>query len=346
MENEIKQQDTRKVINVVAVFKKVRQHYKVFTIVALVTFALSSIYILTVPRYYTTDTKLAPEIGSAAEGGAVGSIASSLGFDLSNMSSQDAITPTLYPDLMKDNKFLFRFFAIKVKTQDGKITSNYYEYLFNNKYSKGLFTPEVAASDSKIPSTNANPYIVTEVQDKILTEIRENVKIAVDTKTSVITITTTDNDPLVCKTLADSICNLLKEFITSYRTTKARADVAYYKDLAKKAKTQYERARQLYGCYSDSYSDVVLESYRSKQNDLENDMQLKYNTYTQFEQQLQASVAKLQEKTPAFTVLKGAAVPRKPAGPKRMIFVLIMMCLTFFGTLIWTLRSEIKDIFK
>ncbi len=346
MENEIKESNTRKVINLATVVKKVRQKYKLFAIVALITFILSCAYILTVPRYYTTDTKLAPELGGGAEGGAVSSIASTLGFDLSNMSSQDAITPTLYPDLMKDNKFLFSFFDIPVKTKDSKTTSSYYEYLYNQEHGKGIFSSKDNPNDGKNPGKDADPYVVTKAQDKILTQIRRNVKIAVDSKTGVITITTTDNDPFVCKTLADSISSLLKEFITTYRTSKARADVAYYTDLAQKAKKQYEKARQLYGSYSDSNVDAVLESFRSKQNDLENDMQLKYNTYTQFEQQLQASVAKLQEKTPAFTMLKGAAVPIKPAGPKRMIFVLIMVCLTFFATLVWSLRKEIKDVFK
>ena len=56
-------------------------------------------------------------------------------------------------------------------------------------------------------------------------------------------------------------------------------------------------------------------------------MQLKYTTYTTLNTQLQASKVKVQEKTPAFTVLKGADVPLKPAGPKRMRFVILMLFL-------------------
>lgn len=346
MENNIGQPNSKKVINLVSIIKKIRQNYIVFAIIAFITIVLSAIYIYNVPRYYTTDTKLAPEVNSAADGGTVGSIASSLGFDLSNMASQDAITPMLYPDLMKDNKFIFKFFNITVKTKDGKNTSCYYKYLYDQLHQPVFFSSKETPKNDKLPDKNADPYNVNKTQDEILTKIRSDVKIAVDSKTGVITITTIAEDPFVCKILADSIQGLLKEFITSYRTTKARADVAYYKDLTLKAKAQYEKARQLYGTFSDANSDVVLESYRSKQSDLENDMQLKYNTYTQFEQQLQASVAKLQEKTPAFTTLKGAAVPTRPAGPKRMIFILIMTMLTFFITLTWSLRKEIKDIFK
>jgi uncharacterized protein involved in exopolysaccharide biosynthesis len=92
---------------------------------------------------------------------------------------------------------------------------------------------------------------------------------------------------------------------------------------------------------SDANSKAVLRSVELKLEDMENDMQLKFNTYTTINTQLQASKAKVQERTPAFTTLKGAAVPIKPAGPKRMIFVAVMLVLTFFGTSIYILRDII-----
>ena len=75
---------------------------------------------------------------------------------------------------------------------------------------------------------------------------------------------------------------------------------------------------------------------------MENDMQLKFNAYTTINAQLEAAKAKVQEKTPAFTVLKGASVPVKPAGPKRMIFVAIMLVLATFCTIVYLFINEIK----
>ena len=73
----------------------------------------------------------------------------------------------------------------------------------------------------------------------------------------------------------------------------------------------------------------MLESIRAKQNDLENDMQLKYNTYTTLMTQYQTAKAKVQERTPAFTIVRGASMPIKPSGPKRLIFVLGMVVVVF-----------------
>ena len=62
--------------------------------------------------------------------------------------------------------------------------------------------------------------------------------------------------------------------------------------------------------------------------------------------QYQAAKAKVQERTPAFTIVKGAAVPVKASGPKRMIFVLSMLFLAFIATTLYIAKAELKDLFK
>ena len=86
-----------------------------------------------------------------------------------------------------------------------------------------------------------------------------------------------------------------------------------------------------------------MESFKSKQDDLENDMQLKYNTYSTLNTQLQAAKAKIQEKTPAFTLIQGAAVPIKASEPKRMLFVLGTMIFAFILISIYVLKDIIKE---
>ncbi|MDY5849539.1 MAG: chain-length determining protein, partial [Prevotella sp.] len=105
-------------------------------------------------------------------------------------------------------------------------------------------------------------------------------------------------------------------------------------------------ARRLYGNYADANTDVTLESFRAKQEDLENDMQLKFNTYSTLMTQYQAAKAKVQERTPAFTVVKGAAVPVKPTGPKRMLFVIAMLFLSFITTSLFITKKDLLDLFK
>lgn len=69
---------------------------------------------------------------------------------------------------------------------------------------------------------------------------------------------------------------------------------------------------------------MQLASLQSKQDDMENDMQLKYNAYSAMVTQYQAAKAKVQERTPAFTIVKGAAVPIKQ--PNQSVCYLYLEC--------------------
>lgn len=303
-----------------------------FTIVPCVLI-LSSIYIFSKPRYYTTETTMAPELSGSMSTGALGSIASSFGIDINDMQTSDAITPYLYPNLMDDNGFVAKTFNIKVESKDKDIKTDYYTYL--KKYQKHSWMENCVGAIKKVftkkkpgKPTKFNPYAPSKDDDAIMEQIRDKIKLTIDKKNGIISISATAQDPVICKTLADSVRSLLQNYITEYRTNKAKADYEYYKNLTEEAKESYERQRQKYGSYADANTDVILESVKAKQEDLENDLQLKYNTYSTLVTQMQAAQAKVREKTPVFTLLKGASVPIKPSGPKRMIFLLGMMFLT------------------
>ena len=340
------------VIDLRVIFNKIWSRRKLFYKVLPVVLILSCIYIFSIPRYYTSDTKLAPELGNSMSGGTLGSIASSFGIDLGEMQTSDAITPLLYPDLMEDNKFVAELFNIKVVAEDGEINTTYYDYL-EKKQKKAWWRYPISwikklfkSKDTKKGGKGEfNPYYLTRKQDGVVNAMRDNILLKVDKKTGVITISATAQDPLIAKSLADSVRVKLQTFITDYRTNKSRIDEQYYKKLVDEAKADYERARRIYGSYADANMDVTLESFRAEQTDLENDMQLKYNTYTTLMTQYQAAKAKVQERTPAFTILKGASVPIKPTGPKRMLFVAGMMLLTLFGTAFWIVRKDLHITF-
>lgn len=341
-------------INVSEMLKAMLGKKKLLLVSLPITILVSSLIIICVPRSYTASAMLVPEIENSVDMGDVGSLASSFGINLNQLGGTDAISPLLYPELLNDNGFVASLLKIQVQTQDGVIKCSYYEYLKRHQKHawwtktmgavKRIFkSKKVSMQRGKNKGELNNPYYLSKEDDDILGAVRSLIGLTVDKKTGVITIHTEAQDPLICKSLADSVSSKLQVFITNYRTQKARHDVEYYKSLTAKTKADYEKARRLYGGYSDSNMDLVLESVRSKQADLENDMQLKFNAYTAMVTQLQAAEAKLRERTPAFTTLQGACVPIKPAKPRRMIFVLAMTMLVFVGELIYILKGYILN---
>ena len=333
------------VIDLNVIIKKLWANRRLFYKVLPIVFVLSCIYALSLPRYYTSEVKLAPELDNGGTAGALSSIASSFGFDLGEMQTSDAITPLLYPDLMEDNGFVAGMFNIQVKSKDGEIDTNYHDYLKTKQKKPWWQYPTSWLTQMfKKKSTDGgqfDPYQLSKDDDGIAESIRNNVSIKIDKKTGVITINAKAQDPLVCKTLADSITEHLQVFITDYRTNKARTDYAYYKELTDNAKREYEKVRQMYGSMSDANTKIAMRSVELKLEDMENDMQLKFNAYTTLSTQLEAARAKVQERTPAFTVIKGAAVPVKHSGPKRMLFVLAMLFLATVATAFWLVREDL-----
>lgn len=336
-------------VNYQLVLKEIWKRRKLYFIGLPIVFILSCLYIICIPRTYTSETKMAPEVDSPTSGGALGSIASSFGFDLSEIQTSDAITPLLYPQLIDDNGFVSELFSIKVASQKGDIKTDLYtyykqyqQYPWWSKVIGGITDLFKTKTLNEKSSAKFDPYVLTKKEDDIMSSIRNSIKISVDKKSGVITIITKAQDALICKTIADSVRGHLQQYITRYRTNKARKDYVYYKNLTEEAKAQYEKARRLYGGYADANTDIVLESFRSKQNDLENDMQLKFNTYSTLNTQLQAAKAKIQEKTPAFTLIQGALVPIKASEPKRMFFVLGMTIFAFVLISIYVLKDITK----
>ena len=337
-----------KIIDVQSIAKKILSNRKAYIKPLLIVFVQSCIYIFSLPRYYSSDAKLAPEMGGDMGGGTLSSIAASFGFNMGDMQTSDAITPLLYPVLMDDNGFVAKLFPIKVTTSEGN-SYTYFDYLKKHQkktWWSGFFN-SVKKLFKKKPkgkvgnSPEFDPYNLSMEDDGVLKHIQDNIKMTADKKTGIISISVEDQDPLICRSMADSLLLLLQEFITEYRTNKARIDADYYTVLADSAKAEYEKASALYARYADTNLNTVFESYRTKLSSLENDMSLKYNTYSAINTQLQAARSKVQERTPAFTVIQGAAIPVKPAGPKRMIFVFAMMLLTFIGTTFYVyLRKE------
>ena len=326
---------------------------RTFVKVWIVTFILSCIWIFPQPRFYTCTVKLAPEMSGEQSIGGFSSIASSFGINVGGATGQDAIYPELYPDLFENPEFIVGLYDIQVTTKDGDISTDYFTYMKNHQKKnmltwpyyyvmgriKALFTKE----DKTPRATGAkgiDPFMMNRKDYDLMLSIMGHLSCTTDKKTDVISINVKDQDPLVCAIMADSVKQHLQKFIIQYRTSKAKEDVEHFQQMRDSAEIEYNIAMERNSHFCDSHKDVILQSYQSKQNKLETDLSLKQNSLTAMETQLQSSKLKLQEKTPSFTTLKSATVPVKPAGPKRMVFVIGMLFLSTFATALWLCKGH------
>ncbi len=333
-------------------WKDIKNHRKLYYKVLSITFVVSAILLIGTPNYYRCTVKLAPELSGSKSTSSLASIASSFGLNIGsgNMGSE-ALFPTLYPDLMNSVAFRASLFSIKVQREDEDSIITYYDYL-NEGQKKSLLEYSILPFkwakdyvlsliiDEEDNTGKINPFKLTKEQFEIVEEMEKTVSCDVDNKTLVITIDVTDQDPLIAATMADSVQMHLQEFITDYRTRKARIDLEYNQKLYKEAQDRYEKARRRSAAYNDANQHVIFDRIRSEQVRLENEMNLQYQAYSQISAQLRLSEAKVQEDTPAFTLLQPATVPVKKAGPKRFLICLAVLLIVFVVTTIYIWYKE------
>ena len=319
------------------------------------TLVVSVIIAMSIPNYYTCTVKLAPELsGGNKSAGGLASLASSFGVNLnSGGNGVDAIIPSLYPDLMNSVAFKASLFPVKVQQDGEDSTMTYYDYLLNHQRKPWWTTAKSAlfsAFKSEKPTVNTqkvNPFRLTEEQYGVIEMMGSKVFCDVDILTMVITINVTDQDPLVAATMADSVQVHLQKVITDYRTQKARIDLAYNQKLFKEAKDRYEKARRRSAAYNDANQRAFLERIRSEASDLENEKQLQLTAYTQVASQLQLAEAKVQEDTPAFTLLQPATVPLVKSGPnrKQIVFILLFIVIIVTSVYVFYVEGHLKKLF-
>ena len=343
-------------INIVEVIKLLYADSKKVCIYSIVAGIVGVALAFGTPKIYKSTVILAPEESGAGFSGSISSLASMVGMNMKIGQTGDALYPEIYPDLMSSTDFIVGLFPIKVITDKTKEQYTYQDYLQNHQklaisdypvaLAKNLIE-KLKKDDEPGPGHKVNPFRLTKKEDEIAKAISSKIDCSVDKKTNVITIVVEDQDPLIAATIADSTQLHLQKAITIYRTHKARIDLEYMNKLYDEARKQYDKARQTYAAYADANQDVLLKAYQMKEEDLENDMQLKYNIYQQVVEQRQLAQAKLQERTPAFTIVQRATVPIKHSSRPKVITLAIWMLLGFMlrsGILLWKNRQQFINI--
>jgi len=318
---------------------------------------LGLVVAFSIPKEYTTSVTLAPEVGGKSGAGNLGALASMAGINIGSGSGEEALSPDLYPDIVKSTPFLLDLFPVKVASLDSGKPLPLYDYM--DKHQRAPWWGMVTAAPFKAlgwvvslvkdkpevtAETKPDPFRLTTEQAKITKAISDRIVTSVDKKSGVISLSVTMQDPLVSAVLTDKVMQNLQSYITEYRTNKAKRDLVYTEKLYKEAQQDYYSAQQKYASFADSNLDIVLTGYRTRLERLQNEATLAYGLYNQISQQLQLAKAKVQEVTPVYTVVQPASVPLQPESPKKPMILIGFIFLAFVGSVGWILF--IKDLMK
>lgn len=345
-----------KEIDLIELAQKVWAERKLILKVCGIALVVGLVVAFSIPKEYTTKVTLAPETSSGKSGlGSMGALAAMAGINIGSGSGEDALSPELYPDIVSSTPFLLELFDVQVVNQKGTLETSLYDYLDEHQKAPwwgvvisapfkalGWAVSLVKEKPDSAKNAKVDPFKLSPEQAGIAHELSSRIKITSDKKTGVTTLAVTMQDALISAALTDTVMHRLQNYITDYRTNKARHDLAFSEKLFKEAKENYYAAQQKYARFTDGNQDIILQSYKAEQERLQNEMNLAYNVFNQVAQQLQMAKAKVQEITPVYTVVQPATVPLRPEKPNKMIILVGFIFLAGVGAVGWILF--IKDL--
>ena len=309
---------------------------------------------ISIPKQYTVEVSLSPEMGNNKGGGLSGLAASFLGSGVTMGDGTDALNASLSADIVSSTPFLLELSNMKVPVS-GSEEISLSSYL-NEESSpwwgyvigfpgmviggvKSLFTEN---EDESISSDKASRGTIelSKKESQMIESLKGKIAASVDKKTSMTTVSVTLQSPKVAAVVADSVVNKLQEYIIDYRTSKSKEDCLYLEKLFKERQREYYEAQKKYADYMDSHDNIILQSVRTEQERLQNDMSLAYQIYSQVAGQLQVARAKVQEEKPVFAVVEPAVVPLYPSGTSRKVYVLVFVFLSVCIVIFWNLFGK------
>lgn len=322
---------------------------------------LGIIIALSIPKKYTVTVTLSPEMGNDAKAtSGLASLASSFLGGEAMSGGADALNAALSTDIVASTPFILELFNIPVQTLDGKTDTTLAAYMNMESspwWSYILKAPGMAIGGIKNLFTEKtdtisvlNPFQLTKEEARKVQSLKESILADVDKKTAITTISVTLQDPKVTAIVADSVVSKLQAYIISYRVAKAKEDCAYLERLYRDRQKEYYTAQEKYARYVDANKNVVLQSVRTEQERLQNDMNLAFQVYSQVAQQLELARAKIQEVKPVFAVVEPATIPLLPSGTSRIITIIGVFFIVICTTICWNLFGKfywntLKNIF-
>lgn len=344
-------------IDLIEVFRQIWDGRKTILKWMGIFFVLGIIIIIFSPKEYKSEVTLLVETGSGSSGmsGLLQQFGGLPGINLGAAAGEDALTPELYPDIIKSTPFLLEVMDQKVTESKYDSTLKVSEYI--QRHTQPSFGSLVIGYTVGLPgkvigwvrgkpkvlepraakSQELRPFKLTSEQSGVAGELINRIKTKQGETSTTVNIGVEMQDPVVAAQLVDSVVSSLTRYIVDYRTQKAKVDLKFVEERHKEAEDKYRIAQRNLAGYKDRNKNVILASALTSEQNLQAEYNLAFNVYNTLSQQLEQAKMKVQEKTPVFKVLEPAKIPLGKSNPNSGIII--------FGMLLFGLFTGIAIIF-
>ena len=262
-EKEIKQKQNNHLdeeieIDLMVILRKIIAIRKKIYKAAGIGLVIGVIIAISIPKQYTVEVTLSPEMGSAKGSGLSGLAASFLGSDVAMGEGTDALNASLSADIVSSTPFLLELSTMEIPVlKDENMTLNtYLDKESSPWWNYVIGVPGIIIGGIKSLLTegddgsmvfnriNQGTIELSKKESKKIEALKSMIAATIDKKTSMTSVTVTMQSPRVAAVVADSVVKKLQEYIIDYRTSKAKEDCIYLEKLFKERQQEYYAAQK------------------------------------------------------------------------------------------------------
>lgn len=362
-------------IDLLDLAKKVWAGRWVILTITMVFFGIGIFWALFSPVEYESETVLMPEVQQAS-GGGTSRLLQQFGIGggmQTGGGAQGVIPPMIYPRIVNSVSFqqellekelYFQTYDVRATWPDflehtyrTPLTSHVKNYTIGlpmtligavrSLFSGAVDEPDTDELESMFDEAEANFVNLTAREYDLIRSLRDRISVRQDVETGLLTTTVKLQDPRAAAELNRYVVELLKEYITDYRTDKATQDLVFVESQKHEARQRFEEAQMRLAQFQDENITLTTARARTELERLQDERNLALSVYSSLSQRFEEARLNVQEQTPVFTEIQGFLIPTERSEPQRGLLVLVS---TFLGgiiglsiVLIWPFFKHIKN---
>ena len=333
-------------------------------ITTLVVFLIGIFVAMVSPEEYEASVVLMPQSGEANGGVGSGLLRQFGGLaglgGLGNMGSNGVLSPALYPEITKSTPFFLDILERDTYFSTLDTTISFTQYFseieqpgvldYVKKYTIGL--PQIilgipaqiisafkdtkpallvqeSKEDTQSDTTTNRSLTLTGRQLSVIGKLKGRIETTIE-ENGTVKISAEMPDPVVAAQTTEMAADYLTNYIMEYRTDKAKQDLIFVQKQYDEKKENYNAVQHRLARFRDRNMNIISETARIEQEQLESENQLAFSLYQSLAQQLAQAEVKVQEETPVFKVLEPIQVPLSKSKPNRELIIALSLFIGVF----------------
>jgi uncharacterized protein involved in exopolysaccharide biosynthesis len=313
----------------------VRAEHRSILLSTVGALALGLFFALGSGEEYKASIRLLP-YSNGAGGGSLSGLAGLAGIRLSAGAVDQTISADLYPEVAGSQDFRIAVAEAPLRFESlnrSATTVEYFRDIRELPATEWLFrstvglprivfsrlragSADTSSTGASLPGAPVIPRFDREYLDYVK-ELDERLSVAVDKRTSVITIAATMPDAYAAADLVRVTSDLLMKRVIEYESRKAAEQYRFATTQQASARERHDRAQMQLARFADRNRILNSATAQIERDRLQREYDVAFEVYQQLSREIEQAKLKMNQDTPVFTVLEAVSVPAGRASPRR-----------------------------